>query len=717
MGRLVIQADIDAYNAAIVADGRIPMQLNDVIYPWADRNTANDNIYDKTAYVGARLGASVWIEAGPTPYNCIDIGTDTPGQLTVPTDANNPCHVFFFNGQGQAVRESDGLGGRDVQFYNFDHLIIDQETNTYPGMRDGWGSGRTGTFGLSIRHNFLNKGGMGIKVDHTGGTMKQLIIRGVELSVGSFAKIRTILSENQLDELLIERCLITRSVGGEGLYMGQTSRLSGQGWNRIVYTIRNNIFAFTAAEGLQLQQMASGSRVYNNVVFIAAHDFKSAFQPFQDTGWQLHHVQGGTRTYNNILYGHGSTGAQVFGVDASAQANPIDFGDERIRIDNNLFGGAKKGNSFRTNEGLDMGSGVTFRDNDIVDVQDNYQEVGSLNNYHADVGGSAAVRVIGGSAPDDGKPFMQDAPAGLKAVMNISRTNTVPSPEFVNSGFDGINVHEITKWSELYEVGHYWAYTENNPEYAENAVDPSLLTDGGTVTMITAQNASSLSLAPGHNVKVNYRPGGKSFYATIQSYSGNTITLNNISHRVGSGAADPGEIWDFFRERTHTAGEFVWLAEDQEVMPMHLYKCLVTHVAVTGDPEARRPDNDPTRWELVWWDVNGKNMYDPLYNGVPYTNDFMEVAGDFRLVKGSYHHLKGRGLLCNEQRDDQTMMGWQWKDEFDTIRDIPGAYSDKLRISDYSYLRSGRSYRFWVEKMNSSNVLQPRVYSEWQLIA
>lgn len=716
VGRLVVQADIDTYNAAIVADGRPPMQLNDVIFLWANRNTSNDNIYDDlTAYTTARLGATIWIENGP--YNAIDIGTHTAGQVTIPTDAANPCHVFFFNGMGSVERSSGSLGGFDLQLFNIDYIVLDQETNTFPGLRDGWGSGRTGTFGLKIKQNFLLKGSMSIKIDHTGGTMKRVEIRGCELSIGSFAKIRSVLSENHAVEMLVERNLITRSIGGEGLYIGQTSRAGGDGWNSIIFNVRNNIIAFTAAEGFQLQQMAEGSEVHNNVLFITGHDFKAAFQPNQDTGWQLDHIQGGTKTYNNILYGHGSTGIQVFGKDGSAQANPVLFGNERIKIYNNLLGGAKKGNSFRTSESLDFGSGVTFRDNDIVDVQRNYQEVGDNANYHGDIGGSADVRIIGGTAPDDGSLYLKAQPSQLKNLLNVTRTNTIPSPEFVNSGFDGIDVHKISKWSEVYQVGHNWVFTDSNPTHPENAVDPATLVDGGTVTMIVENDASGVALGAGDDVKVWYRPGGKEFYATVQSYSGNTIVLNNISNRVGSGAASTSEIWDIWKIRTHTVGEFVFLAESSETMPMYLYKCLATHDAVIGAPLTRRPDNDATRWELVWWDVNGKNMYDPLYNGVPFTNDFMEVAGDFRLVKGSYHHLKGRGLEHNEQRDDQTKMGWQWKDEFETIRDIPGAYNINLTRSDYSYLRAGRSVRFWVEKLNSSGVFQGRVYSAWTLLA
>jgi hypothetical protein len=63
-------------------------------------------------------------------------------------------------------------------------------------------------------------------------------------------------------------------------------------------------------------------------------------------------------------------------------------------------------------------------------------------------------------------------------------------------------------------------------------------------------------------------------------------------------------------------------------------------------------------------------------------------------------------------------MGWQWAETTTgTIRDIPGAYNITLTIGDYSYLKSGRYYRFWVEKMKSDGTFEVRKYSPWQQVS
>lgn len=719
MGRLVIQADIDAYNPGILLEGQKAMELNDVIYHYSERNLSNNNLYDKSEFPTARNGATVWIEGNAGAYNTIDLGIQDSTKITVPSDEANPNRVAFFGGPGEVYRQAGGLGGRDLQLYNFDNLIVDFETNSNSGLRDGWGSGRSGTFGVTVRNVLISQGGMALKIDNTRGTMKTLEVRGCELTSGSFAKLRTILSENHLTKLLVERNFFNKSVGGEGLYMGQTSRISGQEWNSITYIIRNNIFAFLAAEAIQLQEMASGSKVHNNIIFICGHDFKAAFQPNQDTGCQLHHIQGDTLFRDNLIFGHGTTGIHVFGLDGTVNTPPIPWGDEPVRIINNYVGGAKKGVAYRVHESFDYGPGVIFRDNDIGDPQHNYEEVGTNSSYYVEIPDAVAnVSIIGGTAPDDTKTFLNEARsnAPLKGLFNVTRTN-VPTPQFINSGFDGIDVHRITRWSEVYKVGKYWAYTKDNN--TTNEKDPALLTDGGTTSFDMQQSASVVSLAAGHDVKVVYRGGesAKSFYATVESFTANTLTLNNISNRVGSGAGLSTEQWDIFRMRQFTQGEFVWLMEDGDSLPQELYKCKVSHQGVIGDHTARRPDLNTTYWEKVWWDAAGKNMYDPAYDGVPVTTDYTTVAADFRLVAGSFHALKNRGLECNPQWNGTTMMGWQWKDEYDTIRDIPGAYNIKLRKSDYSYLRSGRSVRYWVKKLKSNGTFEDRIESAWQLIA
>jgi hypothetical protein len=705
MARLTVQADVDLYNADIIADGQEPMQVGDVIFFLTDR-TSLGNIFNKSAWPAARKGATIWIEGGPTAYGSIDIGSQT--LLTVASDASNPNRVQFFNGRGVIERTSQSLAARELQIYNCNYLILDFETNTYPGFRDGWGSGRGGTFGVFVTNGFKSQSSMAVRVENTLGTFKRLEIRGCELSMGSFAKIRASFNANELESVILERNLITRSVGGEGFYVGSTEATNDPAWpihrNMIV---RDNLVVCTAAEACQLQQCGNGTRIHNNIFYVAAQDYRDAFQGFQDTGVQITMVEGDVQYYNNILWGFGTTGLHLFGNDASAteaeiEADPdvqnVVFGTGIPMIYNNAFLGGKKGHSIRFDSSFVLADKCVLRDNDIVNAARNYDDVGALATYHIDMDQSTTpVKIIGGNVVNDGYSILTGSTSNTQ-YYNVTRGAT-DVPQFVNSGFDYIAPEKITKWSETFTLGIY-------STSSSTSVDPSTLVDGGTVTLTVG---SGLSFAPGHKLKI-YNSSTKFFYASVNTYSGTTLSLNTISNRNGTGASTS---WSVDRRIPYTTTEFVWLAENGMSLDYNLYKCKVAHDSYLDT----RPDLDETNWELVYWDEAGKSMYDPLWNGNYYTTDFMEVAGDFRLVKGSYHHLLGRGLSCNEQREDQTKLGWQWKEtENGVIRDIPGAYNISLTISDYSYLRPGRYYRFWVERMKSDWTFDARKYGEWQTV-
>lgn len=700
MARLVVQADIDTYGADIIAEGQTPMQIGDVIFFLSDRNVKG-SIFNQTQWTTARNGATVWIEGGLTEYNTIEIGWNGSVGATVPSDADNPNHVHFFGGKGIINRQSDGLSGKNLQFMNFDRLILDFETNSYPGLRDGWGSGRAGTFGLSASSTYTEYSAMNLRIDHIAATMKQLEIRGCELSAGSFAMIRAILQENHLEKFIIERNLITRSAHGEGLYIGQTSVGSSGNWVTLGnFKVRDNIFAFTAAEAIQLQECADGTEVHNNVVFIADTDYRKAFQPFQDTGVQFHLAQGNAKFYDNVIVGFGTNGLQLFSIDLTAQG--VTFGTSKPQIYNNVWSRGKAGVAWRIDSSMTAATKIIYRNNDIVSMADNYTDVGNLRNYYFDIASpdSVPIEVIGGNFPDTARPFLRNPAAGLKYTA-LTRA-TIDEPEFVKTGFEYIDTDKVTTWAKGYEQGYYHTHSPTS-------VNPSLLTDGGSV-VLTVTHSDREFQTDDKMIIISRADKTKYFYADVNTYSGTTLSLKNISDRSGTSAATD---WDVDGRVHYGTDDFVWMTEEDEEHEYLLYKCIVDHYG----SHATKPVLDPVTWELVYWDEDGRSMYDPAYNGVPFTTDFMTVAGDFRLVNGSYHHLKGRGLSCNEQREDQTMLGWEWKQTEDgTIRDIPGAYTNTLTFERYSYLKTGVYYRAWVRRMSASGALEDRQYSAWSQI-
>lgn len=698
MPRLVVQSDIDTYGAAIIADGQTPMQIGDIILFLSERNSFG-NIFSSTAFPTARLGATYWLEGGPSSYNSIEIGSSTA--LTAPSDINNPNHIHFFNGQGLVDRvDAASLDVRELEINNFNYLVVDFETNTHPGLRDGWGSGRTNSFGFKAIQTYKERDAMALRVENSLNTMKSLEIRGAELTMGSFAKLRASSGLNFLDKFIIERCLFDRSMRGEGIYTGLTTAGPWPLHKNMI--IRDNIFCCIAAEAIQLQQCGDGTRVYNNVVFLADTDYRTAFQADQDTAVQLDMSQGDLWMYNNIIYGFGKNGLQIFNKDMAGQG--VSFGTAHTKIFNNLWSGTKAGLTARLHATADLNAKIIFRDNDVAEVLKIYGDVGPNRNYHYDMDGDAPVVFIGGRLPNDGQPE-QNSTVDV-ASFNMTRA-TVPVPQFVNSGFDGMDINRITLWGEVYTVGFDSA---SNHSTSPTTINLDTMTLGGSISINL--NTSSGGFAAGEYVKVFSRGDFlKFFYARVASYVGSTLNLELITYKSGAGTFTDYNVG---KRIPYTTSDYCWLAEHQHTMEYNLYKCITDHSA----HDDLRPDLAPGYWQLVWWDVNGKNMYDPLYNGIPYTTNFMEVAGDFRLVKGSEHHLLGRGLSCNEQRDDQTKMGWEWRQTTTgTIRDIPGAYEQNLTIERYSYLKPGRQVRYWVEKKTSTGAFQARIYSDWTTIA
>ena len=156
------------------------------------------------------------------------------------------------------------------------------------------------------------------------------------------------------------------------------------------------------------------------------------------------------------------------------------------------------------------------------------------------------------------------------------------------------------------------------------------------------------------------------------------------------------------------------LAEHAESVPMEFYLTLTTHEPVVGSPLTRRPDqNPPGLYQKIYWDENGRNSLHGEFNGNNFTTRWETVAGDFRLVKDTYHALLRRGIEHTEQSEAQTKYGWEWKQTVSgTVRQIPGAYDVDLNIDNYSYLTPGRYYRAWVEPKVAAGFL-PRAYGEW----
>jgi uncharacterized protein YqfB (UPF0267 family) len=514
--------------------------------------------------------------------------------------------------------------------------------------------------------------------------------------MGSFAKIRASFAVNEVIRFICERNLLRQTVHGELFYIGSTEATGPWPVHRGMI-IRDNILLFASAEGIQLMQLASGSRVHNNVMFVAAMDYRSPFQAFQDTGVQLSFIEGGVTFDNNIIWGWAATGLHLFCNDGTDQDVP--FGDGIITIKNNAFLGGRKGNTYRLDDSFTLPTKCVFEGNDIINNSRTY-EIDDLNDYHCEnAQNTTPVFFIGETVVDDSYPFLSGSTSTVK-YFDLTRAAT-DVPEFVNSGFDYIDADRVYRWSETYGTGTLRTSSTQS-------IDPSALSDGGSLAITVADAGEDF--VPGDLMKIS-NSSTKYFYCTVNTYSGTTLNVNNISERTGSGASTS---WEVEKRIPYTVGDFVWLAENALSLDYHLYKCIVAH----DSNNDRRPDQDTTNWSVVAWDENGKSSEDPAYNGTPYTYDFMDVAGDFRLVKGSYHHLLGRGLSCNEQRDDQTKMGWQWAETTTgTIRDIPGAYNITLTLSDYSYLKSGRYYRFWVEKMKSDGTFEVRKYSPWQQVS
>ncbi len=304
-------------------------------------------------------------------------------------------------------------------------------SDKYPGL-SAFPASRVfmyGSFGISSTHNGVYSGYHEYSLSVTDGG--SITMRNCE-GDGGFSSIR--LQGGNIDmkvKVLIELCYVHGTVS-EGSYIGFTHAPPGAKIQDLI--MRNCIYARTGSEAIQMQHLIGNAHIHNLTLHNPDASWLSQFMPGQDTGIQLSADEGNNVIENIILDSWGSNGLNLFG------SSVYPAGDSsRTRIRNVLFNdGRGPGIYIHNSTKYKMKWELT----DLYFRKPNYDYF-KINKSPAPKhiisahNGSDSIWFdrITYSANDIGVlPTLYQSTSKL-IIGSSTIDNTLPAPEFVNSGF------------------------------------------------------------------------------------------------------------------------------------------------------------------------------------------------------------------------------------------------------------------------------------------
>jgi hypothetical protein len=420
------------------------MTQGDIIVdtPFATANGKTQLIINlsNSPYSNARTGSNIWISAslGSIYYFNLDGGaTYWPQSI----DEENPVTLRPLGGKVYMQHTNDSNDGFTLDVYNMQHFCIDGEVS--------------GSWGMKYpRGTYLNMGfvfdGSGSQEAFSGirysphDTQGTLVVRGVEMSQGfSALRVSVINNTSSLQKFVLERCYIHDTEDGEGIYMGMTS-----GDPRPTFykpTIVNCIFARTAKESIQFQQMRSGSGEFKNfVVYGAASKWKdSSIGTGQDNAIQRMHEEG-KHTIKNFIVDGGVQSFIWFGYPSGSI-----IPENRIRTLNGLMN-QNRARMVYVHSWAKEGLKWEHRNLWLGNANNTATEINASYNYthYISTNNGTDEHLWDGIYADDNKanvfestPSTYTFPSG-----GYSKGNVIPAPQYVNSGFPGKTTEQIEKW-------------------------------------------------------------------------------------------------------------------------------------------------------------------------------------------------------------------------------------------------------------------------------
>lgn len=413
-----------------------------------------------TLYSGHRTNPTIWIDAD---------SLDEVYEMRVNNNSSQITQTFTVRPIGSSnfkvARKASSNNVLCFSWDDFQTLIIDGETNTYPGYRDGivmfphmdkFGIMTTDAplYEYESGGAFMSSGGRGID---------SLVVRGCYFENG-FAAMRWFGGTGSTYHAIhIERNFMGYGLVGEGMYFGLTSGSPVPKLHNLI--IRNNIIAFRAAENFQFQFVSNGdvrSVNENNIYFMDAMRRDDPFEDFQNHGTQYVMHSGNYIERNNIIHGWGNMGINYFGSAESLAELP----DTAI-FRNSLYYGGENAfmyiSSSHTNgvkhwfDRLEVG-GFTNSFEDVYDVND-------LTDYLiSDLNGSTDTMYFSGVKynPNDKADFFEDS-NGL--FYSNLKQDSIYYPQYVKSGFyDEMTIDNFGIWTDSIGVPGQ-VLTNTQPDY------------------------------------------------------------------------------------------------------------------------------------------------------------------------------------------------------------------------------------------------------------
>lgn len=219
-------------------------------------------------------------------------------------------------------------------------------------------------------------------------------------------------------------------------------------------------------------------------------------------------------------------------------------------------------------------------------------------------------------------------------------------------------------YNELGGASTSYAFSSNNGSATDTVLINKMTWDKGAKTSMFQSQSTNYQIPPGAVTDDN----------TLVEPSYN-------NHGFPNKNAEQIEIW--FQNYgvgsltgtaiTYNAGDIVM--KFVIGVPTLYYHCKSTHSSTAGT----QPNLDPTHWDPIIWDANGKPSYDVVYNG---TGVSYFPPLDFRLTADSFWNKKGYGLRMNLRNTDHT--AWQWSIADDShganARDLAGEVEQSMTV-------------------------------------
>jgi hypothetical protein len=413
---------LDTGTSPNAADGKIALEIENM----------------SAVFPNARFGFNIWIDGSIGTFYRVRIKNSTVSDEVYwegISDLNNFVHIKPVPGT-QVVVEKNAWSSNSFLFEvrNFKHIVIDGESDAFPGLRDGWpGIFLTNHFGFKFTNGIYPEDGHTLVIGAPPDGL--VVVRGTEHQ-GGFTGIRFGDSyQYGAIRILIERVYIHDAGSGEGAYLGSTHDVPAM---MLIVEIRDVVVANRACEGLQLQHVISGGGeikyVENFVNYCPAMDGVHAFLGGQDTGIQDSIAEGGAVMRYGITDGSAfsALGIGQFGsLEALGQTvNPLIPREIKHMLFHNI-GGAL---SYLHNSNSD-GNWRVLSDIYCVNFSNRYyyNNCNNLDDYYVSANYGTNKFSFVDCYHDGVKSAFFQAPSDVESI-NITLQPSMPSPVYMNVG-------------------------------------------------------------------------------------------------------------------------------------------------------------------------------------------------------------------------------------------------------------------------------------------